>query len=90
MMKMESGLNQRRGKLMTKKYLTVVFEYEEGANLPLNLTAAFSGHSREYEDCVITAVSMEDEISRVEELEELYTLLDNMPITLDELLGAHY
>ena len=49
---------------MNKKYITVVFEYEEGANLPLEITKAFCSDSREFQ-----GVSMEDEISRLEELE---------------------
>ena len=57
---------------MTKKYMTVVFEYEEGANLPMNLTTAFSSYDKKYEDTTITAISLEDEISRVEQLEMEY------------------
>lgn len=54
---------------MEKKYLTVVFEYNQGAKLPQELTAAFASDSMEYRDTKITAVSLEDEISRVERLE---------------------
>ena len=54
---------------MSKNYLTVVFEYEEGATLPQELTTAFASPSMTYGDTRITAVSMEDEISRVERLE---------------------
>jgi len=57
---------------MTKKYMTVVFEYEEGANLPMNLTTAFSSYDKKYEDTTIKAISLEDEISRVEQLEMEY------------------
>lgn len=53
---------------MSKKYITVVFEYEQGAVLPEKLTEAFKGDG-EYKDTRITAVSLEDEISRVEQLE---------------------
>jgi len=53
---------------MTKKYITVVFEYEQGATLPKELTEAFKIGS-EYKDTLITAVSLEDEISRVDKLE---------------------
>lgn len=49
--------------------MTVIFEYEEGANLPMNLTTAFSSYDKKYEDATITAISLEDEISRVEQLE---------------------
>jgi len=56
---------------MNKKHITVVFEYEEGANLPLEITKAFSSDSREFQGVSITSVSMEDEIKRLEELEEL-------------------
>lgn len=52
-----------------KRYMTVVFEYEDGAKLPLELTSAFSSDSMVYHDCKITAISLEDEISRAEELE---------------------
>lgn len=54
---------------MEKKYLTVVFEYNQLAKLPQELTAAFASDSMEYRDTKITAVSLEDEISRVERLE---------------------
>lgn len=54
---------------MEKKYLTVVFEYNQGAKLSQELTAAFASDSMEYRDTKITAVSLEDEISRVERLE---------------------
>jgi hypothetical protein len=48
--------------------MTVVFEYEEGAEFPSKLTKAFAG-SGLFEDAEITAISSEDEISRVEQLE---------------------
>ena len=54
---------------MDKEYLTVVFEYESGAKLPQELTDAFTSASGAYKDARITAVSMEDEISRCEQLE---------------------
>lgn len=54
---------------MEKKYITAVFEYEDGAKLPQELTAAFASPSMAYGDSRITAISMEDEISRVEQLE---------------------
>lgn len=58
---------------MPKKYITVVFEYEQGAALPQELTEAFKGNG-EYRGTCISAVSLEDEISRVEKLEnELVT-----------------
>lgn len=38
---------------MTKKYISVVFQYEDGANLPSNLVTAFSSFSKEYEDCIV-------------------------------------
>ncbi|WP_045861695.1 hypothetical protein [Teredinibacter purpureus] len=53
------------------KYMTVVFEYEDGAALPLELTAAFKGERSAYKDTTITAISFEDEISRVEQLENM-------------------
>lgn len=52
-----------------KNYLTVVFEYETGAQLPKDITEAFAG-DRKYHGVEITAVSLEDEISRVEQLEQ--------------------
>lgn len=51
------------------KYMTVVFEYEQGAELPVELTTAFESDSMAYKDTKITAISLEDEISRVERLE---------------------
>ncbi len=54
---------------MDKKYITVVFEYEQGTKLLQALTTAFSSDSRIYIDAKITAVSMEDEITRCEQLE---------------------
>ena len=63
------------------KYLTVVFQYEEGANLPANLTAAFSGLNKEYEDCVIHDIMEGDAI------EDIFS---NSPVDLDELIGEHY
>lgn len=53
---------------MKKQYLTAVLEYEEGAKLPSKLTAAFAEGGK-FEDVKITAMSREDEITRVEKLE---------------------
>jgi hypothetical protein len=53
---------------MDKKYMTVVFEYSDGAELPQEITKAFCGDGS-YKDTTITAVSLEDEVSRVELLE---------------------
>lgn len=52
-----------------KKYLTVVFEYDQGAKLPQELLEVFRTHCQ-YQDITITAVSLEDEITRNEQLEE--------------------
>ncbi|ELI5720930.1 hypothetical protein RRK67_004057 [Vibrio fluvialis] len=51
------------------KFMTVVIKYEEGAELPKKLTKAFAENGQ-FEDAEITAISREDEISRVEELEQ--------------------
>jgi len=51
-----------------KKYITAVFEYEEGATFPQEITKAFC-NNREFQGVTITAVSLEDEISRCEQLE---------------------
>ena len=51
------------------KFMTVVFVYEEGAKLPLKLTQAFAERSP-FDDASITAISFEDEISRVGQLED--------------------
>ncbi|EKA5635908.1 hypothetical protein OKZ62_001812 [Vibrio navarrensis] len=51
------------------KFMTVVFKFERGAQLPQKLTKAFA-ESKPFEDAEITAVSFEDEIRRVEQLEE--------------------
>lgn len=48
--------------------MTVVIKYEEGAELPKKLTKAFAENGL-FEDAEITAISLEDEISRVEQLE---------------------
>lgn len=50
------------------KFITVVFKYEEGAELPKQLTKAFAENGQ-FEDAEITTISLEDEISRVEQLE---------------------
>jgi hypothetical protein len=55
---------------MAKKYMTVVIEYENGAKTPLEFTQAFSTEDSKYGDSRITAISMEDQISRVEQLEQ--------------------
>ena len=55
---------------MTKKYLTAVFEYEDGAELPKALTEAFASETMKFQDTRITAVSMGDEILRCEQLEQ--------------------
>lgn len=49
-------------------FMTVVIKYEDGAELPKKLTKAFI--SGKLEDAEVTAISQEDEISRVEELEQ--------------------
>jgi hypothetical protein len=56
---------------MAKQYLTVVFEHENNAEFTKKLTSAFANNDGHFEDVKITAISREDEISRVEKLEEL-------------------
>lgn len=51
-----------------KKYLTVVFEYEQGAAYPEMLTKAFAVDGQ-FKGVTITAISLEDEILRCEKLE---------------------
>lgn len=51
-----------------EQFMTVVFKFQEGASLPKKLTQAFCADSK-YEDVEITAISCDDEISRVERLE---------------------
>ncbi|MDA0155479.1 MULTISPECIES: hypothetical protein [Vibrio] len=51
-----------------EQFMTVVFKFQEGASLPKKLTQAFCADSK-YEDVEITAISCDDEISRVEQLE---------------------
>lgn len=53
---------------MAKKYITAVFEYDEGAAFPVELTKAFH-EDVPFHDVRITAVSFEDEITRAEQLE---------------------
>ena len=55
---------------MAKQYLTAVFEYDDGAEYPSKLTQAFADGGK-FEDVTITAMSREDEITRVEKLESL-------------------
>ena len=50
------------------RVMTVVIRYEPGAELPKQLTKAFA-ESVSFEGVEITAISLEDEISRVEQLE---------------------
>lgn len=50
------------------RFMTIVIRYDEGAELPKKLTKAFA-ENIPFEDAEITAISLEDEISRVEELE---------------------
>ncbi|WP_435000193.1 hypothetical protein ACRZ5S_22515 (plasmid) [Vibrio scophthalmi] len=50
-------------------FMTVVFKYENDAEFPKNITRAFMGNG-EFEDVEITAVSCEDEISRLEKFEQ--------------------
>jgi len=54
---------------MTKKYITAVFEYEEGAEFPAQITAAFAKNEA-FQGVKITAVSLEDEITREEQLDD--------------------
>lgn len=51
--------------------ITVVFDYSEGAELPKKLTAAFATEAMEFDDVTISEISMGDEISRIEELENI-------------------
>jgi hypothetical protein len=54
---------------MAKNYLTVVFEYEDGAEFPPQITAAFA-EEKLFHGVRITAVSLEDEMARLDEFEE--------------------
>ncbi|MBY8168115.1 hypothetical protein KW507_15680 [Vibrio fluvialis] len=56
--------------------MTIVFQYEKGASLPQRLTKAFADNAP-FEGVHITAISREDEISRVESLESLEPLYDD-------------
>ncbi len=58
------------------KFMTVVFKYEKGAELPKQLTQAFVEDGL-FKDTEITAISLEDEISRVEKLEGKATKWSN-------------
>lgn len=55
---------------MPKKYITVVFEYVDGARLPMDITEAYKSETMRYQD-VVVAVSLENEITRVEKFEAL-------------------
>lgn len=56
--------------VMSKKYMTVLLEYEPLADLPRQITQAFCDNST-INGAKIVAVSLEDEFKRIEELEEL-------------------
>lgn len=51
-----------------KKYLTVVFEHDGQSDFIAKLSEAFA-NDVDFEGCRITAMSLEDEISRVEKFE---------------------
>lgn len=53
---------------MSEQFTTVVFKHER-SELVKEMFAAFANNKGEFNDTVITAMSNEDEISRVEELE---------------------
>jgi len=67
---------------MTKKYISVVFQYEDGANLPSNLVTAFSSFSKEYEDCIVYDTC---EGNVIEELK----YADEEIIGLSDMLGEY-
>lgn len=57
--------------MTNKKYMTVVFEYEDGAVFPLDMTEAFASLDRKVADKTkISAIGMEDVYSILENLEE--------------------
>ena len=49
-------------------FMTVVIKYHDGAELPKKLTKAFAENGQ-FEDVEIAAISLDNEISRVEKLE---------------------
>lgn len=55
---------------MSEKILTVVLKYDDDATLPGQLTEAFANGTK-IGGCFVSAAFREDEISRVEKLEEL-------------------
>jgi len=70
---------------VTKKYITVVFEYVKGAMLPQELIEAFISN-RKYKDTVITAVSLESDIEHVEKQNNLILKLCNMRVGNDSCI----
>jgi hypothetical protein len=54
---------------MPKEYLTVVFEYEPGDELPKSIMKAFADDTP-FQGVRIAAVSLEDEIARLEKIED--------------------
>lgn len=50
------------------RFITVVFKCKGASELVSSMTEAFKGDGK-YGDAVITAISLEDEISRAEKLE---------------------
>ena len=60
---------------MNKRYFTVVFEHEGSAPFLQSITKSFKD-TAEFHGVRIVAVSLEDEITRAEQLEQ--QLLDNV------------
>lgn len=57
--------------MTNKKYMTVVFEYEDGAVFPLDMAEAFSSLDRKIADkTYVSAIGMEDAYSILETYEE--------------------
>ena len=50
------------------KFMTVVIQYEDDAELPSKLTEAFK-NDQNYKGAKVTAISLEDEIAKIEQHE---------------------
>lgn len=62
--------NQIENRLTMKNFMTVVFQYDDGAEYPQKLMKAFQENVN-VEDTKISAISLSAEITKVEQFEDL-------------------
>ncbi len=63
------GVDEVQATLPNPKHMTIAIKYDAGAELPSKLSEAFA-EQKKYEGLEITALSLENEFVRLEELEE--------------------